>query len=90
MEIPRVTLSSEVIRNALTELINEFIKIEKTETGLVYQQKSNFTRGKISVITSFINEEWNHKESGQSYYAFLRYIVVKYELSGVWKINELR
>ncbi|RKJ45991.1 hypothetical protein D7X33_34440 [Butyricicoccus sp. 1XD8-22] len=90
MEIPRVTISSEAIRNTLTELINEFIRIEKSETGLAYQQKTNYTRGKISLITSFINEEWNYKKSGQSYYNFLRFIVEKYELSGVWRIDDLK
>lgn len=90
MEIPTVTLSSEAIRNALSELINEFIRIEKSATGVVeYQQRSNFIRGQISLITSFMVKNGTIQNQVKAILTFLKYIVNKYELSGVWRINEL-
>ena len=89
MDFPTITLSSKSIRQALTNLINEYIRIEKTETGLSYQKKTNFVRGQIALITSLIKEDWKYSETETSYYNFLKYIVEKYQLS-VWKINDLK
>ncbi|GED04214.1 hypothetical protein [Bacillus atrophaeus] len=89
MEIPTIKISPDASRKLLTDAINEFIRIEKSVTGLAYQQKSNFIRGQISLITAFIGEEWSFKETGQSYFEFLKYLVNKYRLDGVWKINDL-
>ncbi|PGZ17570.1 hypothetical protein COE43_12425 [Bacillus cereus] len=89
MECPRIILQPEAIRGILTDLISEYIRIEKNESGLSYQQKSDSVRGQILLMTSFLNEEWKWKEEHQSFYAFLQYIVNKYELIGVWRINDL-
>ncbi|GAA0854023.1 hypothetical protein ABER99_20355 [Paenibacillus glucanolyticus] len=88
MDFPVITISAHATRNTLTELINEFIRIEKSTTGLEYQQRSNFVRGQIAVITSLINDIWDRKHQ-QSYYAYLNYLVQKYSLQGVWRIVEL-
>lgn len=89
MEIPKITLSPKVMREILTELINEFIRIEKSVNGETYWSKSSAIRGQITLLTSFLNEKWEYKESEQSYFEFLTYIVNKYELKGVWRIEEL-
>ncbi|MGR6017763.1 hypothetical protein ACT7CM_27315 [Bacillus paranthracis] len=89
MEIPRVILSSKAIREMLTERINEFIRIEKSKNDGRYHEKSSFVRGQINVITTFIDETWDYKESGQSYFEFLKYLVNKYQLEGVWRIKDL-
>ncbi|EDZ49843.1 hypothetical protein [Bacillus cereus] len=89
MEIPKITLSPKVMREILTELINEFIRIEKSVNGETYWSKSSAIRGQITLLTSFLNEKWEYKESEQSYFEFLIYIVNKYELKGVWRIEEL-
>lgn len=89
MELPTLNISAEELRKVLTDVINEFIRIEKTETGLAYQQKSYFIRGQLSVTTALIQEQWDFSETGQSYYDFLKYLVEKYNLSGVWSINDL-
>ncbi|AYK68261.1 hypothetical protein ABS751_10525 [Bacillus subtilis] len=90
MELPPVNISQVALRKILTDVINEFIRIEKSETGLAYQQKSFYIRGKISLITTLIDEKWSYKETGQSYFEFLKNLVDKYELDGVWRINDLR
>ncbi|MCP1181244.1 hypothetical protein NKS28_27930 [Bacillus sp. 1663tsa1] len=89
MEIPRVILSSKAIREMLTERINEFIRIEKSKNDGRYHEKSSFVRGQINVITTFIDETWDYKESGQSYFEFLKYLVNKYQLEGVWRIKDI-
>ncbi|MGG3102118.1 hypothetical protein ABEP12_02325 [Bacillus velezensis] len=89
MEFPPVNISQNALRKMLTDVINEFIRIEKSETGLAYQQKSFYIRGEISLITTLIDEKWNYKETGQSYFEFLKNLVDKYELNGVWRINDL-
>ncbi|AEA19294.1 MULTISPECIES: hypothetical protein [Bacillus cereus group] len=89
MEIPEVILSSKAIREMLTERINEFIRIEKSENDGKYHVKSSFVRGQINVITTLLDETWDYKESGQSYFDFLKYLVNKYQLEGVWRIKEL-
>lgn len=89
LEIPKITLSPKVMREILTELINEFIRIEKSVNGETYWSKSSAIRGQITLLTSFLNEKWEYKESEQSYFEFLIYIVNKYELKGVWRIEEL-
>lgn len=89
MEMPKITLSSKVMREMLTELINEFIRVEKSVNGETYWSKSSSIRGQITLLTSFLNEKWEYKESEQSYFEFLIYIVNKYELKGVWRIEEL-
>ncbi|MED3102053.1 hypothetical protein BTT_63940 (plasmid) [Bacillus thuringiensis serovar morrisoni str. 4AA1] len=89
MEIPEVTLSSKAIREMLTDRINEFIRIEKSENDGKYHVKSSFVRGQINVITTLLDETWDFKESGQSYFDFLKYLVSKYQLEGVWRIKEL-
>ncbi|RUT38700.1 hypothetical protein EJP82_26670 [Paenibacillus anaericanus] len=74
---------------ALTDLINEFIRIEKSTTGIEYQQRSHFVRGQIDLLTSLINDRWDYTNSYQTYYRYLHYLVGKYSLSGVWKIKDL-
>lgn len=88
--IPDVRISSDAIRITLTELINEYIRIEKTESGVKYQNRSNYVRGQIDIITSLINEKWDYKVTKQSYYNYLVEIVKKYDLQGVWRINDLQ
>ncbi|OME78675.1 hypothetical protein BK120_23335 [Paenibacillus sp. FSL A5-0031] len=88
MDTPKITISSESVRSILTDLINEYIRIEKSIKGVAYQQNSHFIRGQITLMTSFMYETWDLK-NGQSYFAFLKYIVEKYELNGVWRINDL-
>lgn len=87
--MPKITLSPNVMREMLTELINEFIRIEKSVNSETYWSKSSSIRGQITLLTSFLNEKWEYKESQQSYFEFLIYIVNKYELKGVWRIEEL-
>ncbi|HDR7001827.1 TPA: hypothetical protein QCW13_005066 [Bacillus cereus] len=89
MKIPEVILSSKAIREMLTERINEFIRIEKSENDGKYHVKSSFVRGQINVITTLLDETWDFKESGQSYFDFLKYLVNKYQLKGVWRIKDL-
>ncbi|MEI5915068.1 hypothetical protein [Bacillus albus] len=89
MEIPGITLSPKIMREMLTELINEFIRIEKSVNGENYWPKSSAIRGQITLLTSFLDEKWEYKDSKQSYFEFLIYIVNKYELKGVWRIEEL-
>ncbi|MFY0521099.1 hypothetical protein ACOMCU_25225 [Lysinibacillus sp. UGB7] len=89
MEVPTIQISSANMREVITTLINGYIRIEKTETGLAYQQKSNFKMGQINIVANLMGEEWTFHETGQCYYNFLKYLVEKYELSGVWRINDL-
>lgn len=86
MEFPTLTVDPEAIRKVLTDLINEFIRVEKSLTGLEYQQRSNFVRGQIDVITSLIEDKWDYRNC-QSYYEYLNYLVKKYLLQGVWKMQ---
>lgn len=88
--IPDVRISSDAIRITLTELINEFIRIEKNERDVQHQNKSNYVRGQIDIITSIINEKWDYNVTKQSYYNYLVNLVRKYDLQGVWRINELQ
>lgn len=89
MNTQTITISSESAKDILTNLINEYIRIENSLSGLAYQQKSHFTRGKIAVIIACIGERWNFNETGQNYHDFLKYIVKKYELTVLWRINDL-
>ncbi|QPA61318.1 hypothetical protein [Lysinibacillus sphaericus] len=88
MEVTTIQISTSNIREVITTLINDYIRIEKNETGLAYQQQSNFKMGQINIITKLMDEEWDFKRTGQCYYDFLKYLVEKYELS-VWRINDL-
>ena len=83
-----IQISSSNIREVITTLINDYIRIEKNETGLAYQQQSYFKMGQINILTKLMGEEWDFKGTGQCYYDFLNYLVEKYELS-VWRINDL-
>ncbi|WP_416656044.1 hypothetical protein [Bacillus amyloliquefaciens] len=89
MEFPSVNISQVALRKMLTDIINEFIRVEKSETGLSYQQKSFYIRGKLFLIATLIDEKWTYNENGQSYFEFLKYLVDKYNLDGVWRINDL-
>ncbi|MEQ6001493.1 hypothetical protein U2I83_18630 [Bacillus amyloliquefaciens] len=89
MEFPSVNISQVALRKMLTDIINEFIRVEKSETGLSYQQKSFYIRGKLFLIAALIDEKWTYNENGQSYFEFLKYLVEKYNLDGVWRINDL-
>lgn len=89
MEVSTTQISSANLREVITALINDYIQIERMETGLVYQQKSNFKMGQINIVTKLMAEKWDFHETGQSYYDFLKYIVEKYELSGVCTVNDL-
>ncbi|MFS0558553.1 hypothetical protein [Brevibacillus sp. 179-C9.3 HS] len=80
MDFPSVTISSDALKNALTDCVNSFIEIEKSQTGLSYQQKSNFVRGQIALLSSFLGDHWDYKSAGQSYYEFLIELVEKYSL----------
>ena len=88
LEVSTIQISTSNIREVITTLINDYIRIEKNETGLAYQQQSYFKMGQINIITKLMGEEWDFKGTGQCYYDFLKYLVEKYELS-VWKINDL-
>lgn len=79
MGFPSVTISSDALKNALSDCINSFIEIEKFQTVLSYQQKSNFVRGQIALL-SFFGDHWEYKNAGQSYYEFLIELVEKYSL----------
>ena len=87
VEFPTIKIAPNFIRTALTDLINEFIRIEKTIRGLEYQQHSFFERGQIDLLTSIIDDRWNNKETGRSYYEYLHYLVQKYSLAGVRKMT---
>lgn len=87
--IPTLQIPSEDLKEFLTTLINDYIQVERTETGLNYQQKNNFKMGQISIVAMLIGETWNFHKTGQSYYDFLKYLVEKYELTGVLNINDL-
>ncbi|KQN96776.1 hypothetical protein [Paenibacillus sp. Leaf72] len=89
-ELPNVTIGSEAIRKTLTALINEFIRVENSETGLEYQVRSNYIRGQIDLLTTMINEKWQVKDTGQSYYEHLNTLVQVYSLMGVWQIDKLQ
>lgn len=89
MEFPSVNISQASLRKMLTDIINEFIRVEKSEKGLSYQQKSFYIRGKLFLIATLIDEKWTYNENGQSYFEFLKYLVDKYNLDGVWRINDL-
>lgn len=88
MEIPTIKISSTNLREVITTLINEYIRIEKNSTGIAYQQQINYIMGQINIIIKLMDEKWDFHESGQSYYDFLKYLVEKYNLS-VWKIDDL-
>lgn len=88
LEVTTIQISTSNIREVITTLINDYIRIEKNETGLAYQQQSNFKMGQINIITKLMDEEWDFKGTGQCYYDFLKYLVEKYKLS-VWRINDL-
>lgn len=88
MELTTIQISSANMREVITTLINDYIRIEKMETGLTYQQRSYFKRGQINIVTKLMGEEWDFQETGQCYFDFLKYLVDKYELS-VWRINDL-
>jgi len=88
LDTKTIEISSSSIRESITTLINDYIRIEKTETGLSYQQKSNYKMGQINIVIQLMGEKWDFHETGQSYYEFLKYLVEKYELS-VWRINDL-
>lgn len=90
VELPTIKITPSSIRTALTDLINEFIRIEKSISDLEYQQHSFFVRGQIDLLTSIIDDRWNNRETGRSYYEYLHYLVQKYSLSGVWKIDDLK
>ncbi|MGG2934768.1 hypothetical protein ABEO66_11670 [Bacillus pacificus] len=83
MKCPRVIIEPQIIEKILTELINEFIRIEKFESGLEYRFQSKLVMDKLILITSFLNEKWKWNEEKQSFYHYLKYITSKYELSGV-------
>lgn len=83
----RDLISPNAIRETLTHLINEFIRIEKTLSGLEYQQSSSSVRGQINLITSFIREEIAPNES---YYEHLKNLVNTYSLQGVWRVEDLK
>lgn len=87
--LPSVQILSSDMEEVLTYLINYYIQVEKTETGQRYQKKNSFTMGQINIITSLIGEKWDYHETGQCYYDFLKYLVEKYKLSGVSRINDL-
>ncbi|MFS0815506.1 hypothetical protein ABC382_00860 [Lysinibacillus sp. 1P01SD] len=78
------------IEEALTSCINDFIRVEKTITGFEYQQESYYIRGQISILISILGEKWSFHETGQCYYAFLKYLVDKYKLEDVKEINDLK
>lgn len=80
----------EQFRELLTQQINEFIRFEKNETGSECHRKSYFVRGQIKMITCLIGDERRYKETGRSDYEFLTYLVNKYELLEVYRINELK
>lgn len=89
LAIPKITISADAVRGILTDLIDKFIRIEKTANGIDYQQKSNYIRGQLALIIYLLGEEPDFMKSGQSYYISLKKIVEKYDLI-VWRINELR
>lgn len=88
-ELPTIQINSTDMKEIITTLINDYIRIEKHETGLDYQQKNNFKMGQINIVASLIGEKWDFHKTGQCYYNFLKYLVEKYKLSGVSKINDL-
>lgn len=88
MIIPEIRISSDAMRKMLTETINSFIRIEKSEVGLSYQQSSSYVRGQISMITALLHDTWDRNRHSY-YYLYLKYIVDKYALEGVWRINDL-
>ncbi len=51
--------------------------------------KNPFTSGETFLIATLIDEKWTYNENGQSYFEFLKYLVDKYNLDGVWRINDL-
>ncbi|MGG4106728.1 hypothetical protein AAXB25_22780 [Paenibacillus lautus] len=61
VEFPTIRIAPNSIRTALTDLINEFIRIEKSIRGLEYQQHSFIVRGQIDLLTSIIDDRWNNK-----------------------------
>ncbi|MED2127950.1 hypothetical protein P4V88_23355 [Bacillus thuringiensis] len=64
-------------------------KVGDNFKDLPIDNKSSFVRGQINVITTLLDETWDYKESGQSYFDFLKYLVNKYQLEGVWRIKDL-
>lgn len=84
-----VQIAENDLKEVITAFINDYIRIEKNETSISYQQKQNFKRGQIDVVTSLMGEKWDFHETGQTYHEFLKYLVEKYELNGVWRIDDL-
>lgn len=89
IKIPTIQINSTELKEIITTLISDYIRIEKTETGLNYQQKINFKMGQINIIASLIGEKWDFHGTGQCYHDFLKYLFWKYKLSGVSEINDL-
>src|SRR5699024_3199129 len=84
-KLPTIQMNSTDLKEVITSLINDYIRIEKTETGLGYQQKQHFKMGQINIIASLIGEKWDWLETGQCYHDFLKYLISKYQLRGVSK-----
>ncbi|MCC3686999.1 hypothetical protein LLR47_17365 [Bacillus cereus] len=47
MKCPKVIIEPQIIEKILTELINEFIRIEKFESGLEYRFQSKLVMDKL-------------------------------------------
>lgn len=57
--IPTIQIPSNDLKEFLTTLINDYIQIERTETGINYQRKNIFKIGQISIVAMLIGETWD-------------------------------
>lgn len=64
------------IKEVLTDLINEYIKIEKSRSG-----SSSYVEGQISIITSLFKIKWDHQKTGQCYYDFILDLIDVFNLN---------
>ncbi len=76
-ELPTIQINSTELKEIITTLISDYIRIEKTGTGLNYQQKINFKMGQINIIASLIGEKWDFHGTGQCYHDFLKYLFLE-------------
>lgn len=77
--LTEITLSANAINKALTELINEFFRIENKLNSKDSKQLI-FISGKIDLLATIIQEK---KDIKLSFREYLCYLADKYNLEGV-------
>lgn len=71
----KIIINGKEVKDTLSKLINSFIEIEQNPDikGLVYQQKSSYVMGQISILTELLNAP--PKRINKSYYEYLNDLI---------------